>query len=1468
MADAKPAAEKHEPPRELPYGAQTQKTLGKAKRSPDDQAEYFYNIRNTHILFFVSSFAMLVSLVLMFVDDYAGVTPQANREWKQYQKTYAQMDFAKLQEDIRKLEERLNSQAGELGVLDKDIQRLEADLANEKVLASATVKVLEERVDEVEQQVSRNGWKVEKKEQIEDDKARRVTRLTLGNVSAAKVTRLKDSISAEHYDKQMLINFANGDRLVVRWRFEEAEHHLREARKKQHGVDAAEQEYRRQKEEWDRIVEDTRLKKESFDEVDWRMALYDDLLFALREPLTKKTAERTRIRKDYEEKIRRYKNEKPQPANEIRNAPMMDFFDPTIKIKQVVLTAVQEDFHFVKIERVERCHTCHVGIANPAYAADINPSAEHDGDRYRFRDEFLQLYVDHATGRTKGECGICSRGASGKLTVQVAHGAWTTDDAVKYTKVLMAHPRLDLFVAGASPHALERVGCTSCHEGDGRETEFSRAVHMPSSEHQTKQWESRHRYHYRELWDRPMLPKQHVYASCRKCHREQVELPGSGEYQKGMLLYERAGCYACHRTDTYQILPKDTNDPKMDPNRKMRRPGPPLTHVADKLSQDWSYKWVLNPKDFRHTTRMPRFFGQSNARTITVPETLSTAIANAGTAGRDKAVAASYPPEKVEAAQAATMVEYLFAISQTRNYASLPALAGSAARGEALFEQIGCRACHVTTPDEQYGRRVQGVLNADDTYRAPEGTSTYLSEFAPNLSAIGTKMGAGTPHEAKGRAWLFHWTREPDHYFAQTRMPKLRHQGRAEMDDQEVMDLVEYMMSRQKPGWASDGRKAEPDPALLAYLVYEQLRLKMPDVDALDELGRMKKTPDAMRLWFGRKMIVNFGCYSCHELRPEDEKRGDIARLNSRIETPVDWTNAEGIGVELTGAQPEGVKAVDRLDFGYTHVDEKGNHRGVSFRHGFTGQPYKHVDPANENPDVVRVNHFRHDWLRNKLLDPRVFDGGKLNSKPPDELLRMPNFYFSAEEVRALTTFLLSFTDHDIPTGLVEGVKKRFSPDELALNRGERLIRENNCRACHRFQLDKFEVEHTRTVKRDDKEKEVTTYVWIEGRVKEVMVRADVEKHFKAWGFPISPRATILSMAWTTDARTLRHEPGNSADGRVKDLAILAAWSNPLVAFDGRDWWLVEGNDVRLVGQKRIRNHVPMEGGDIIGQIRDYKLAHAADFGLKVTDPGEFENRIPPMLRTQGSKTQAEWLFEFLRSPSIVRPALQSGTAVRVEYKPFADAARKLGDDVDDDNAKEQIEKLAQAAQAMPADSVRDAVTKLIYDAKSGIDADKFDALVKRCREVLVGPEIHVRMPTFGFSEEEAAALVKYFWARDFEAGRNPYPYTSIPERDPANVQAQREAMRAAEKNWVVKDTVCGGCHVVGGVMPGDTSVSKLGPEFAHFPRRLQPRWLKAWMAQPADIYPGTTMPQNRLGNDERGLIEYMLNFDRVGPSK
>src|SRR5205823_3160479 len=109
------------------------------------------------------------------------------------------------------------------------------------------------------------------------------------------------------------------------------------------------------------------------------------------------------------------------------------------------------------------------------------------------------------------------------------------------------HPRLELFVGSASPHPLLEFGCTGCHRGQDRATEFGRAGHIPANAKMESRWSSavvsllpgpwdynkRHwAYEENPFLETPMYPRQYYEAGCIKCHSSQVQVRGGDQVTK------------------------------------------------------------------------------------------------------------------------------------------------------------------------------------------------------------------------------------------------------------------------------------------------------------------------------------------------------------------------------------------------------------------------------------------------------------------------------------------------------------------------------------------------------------------------------------------------------------------------------------------------------------------------------------------------------------------------------------------------------------------------------------------------------------------------------------------------------------------------------------------------------------------------------------------------------------------------
>lgn len=172
-------------------------------------------------------------------------------------------------------------------------------------------------------------------------------------------------------------------------------------------------------------------------------------------------------------------------------------------------------------------------------------------------------------------------------------------------------------------HPIERVGCTVCHEGQGRAT-IKEDAHG----------EVKH-------WLYPLLKGEYVYTSCGKCHfendlfgaeqdlfgkfdplrgidQEELEavLPGSERLNRGKALFTVSGCLGCHQY-----------------RGKGGRLGSDITYQGDKTKHSYDFthiegehtprQWLLEhflePKRVNPESIMPDFgFSASQAEDLTL----------------------------------------------------------------------------------------------------------------------------------------------------------------------------------------------------------------------------------------------------------------------------------------------------------------------------------------------------------------------------------------------------------------------------------------------------------------------------------------------------------------------------------------------------------------------------------------------------------------------------------------------------------------------------------------------------------------------------------------------------------------------------------------------------------------------------------------------------------------------------------
>ncbi len=417
-------------------------------------------------------------------------------------------------------------------------------------------------------------------------------------------------------------------------------------------------------------------------------------------------------------------------ADKVRDLPIIDFANPSKKIQQIVLRDITDNVNFMQVPKVDRCTTCHLGITNPDYKDAPQP--------YR------------------------------------------------------THPNLDLYLGKNSPHPIDDFGCTVCHNGRGRGTDFSSAAHTPSSPKQKEDWEKKYQWKKMELWDQPMLPKQYTEAGCVKCHSGQVTLRGAEKLNLGIHLVEKAGCFNCHLIKQYEDWPKSA---------------PSLRKLDTKLTKEWAYRWIENPRSFRHNAWMPSFFNQSNN---------------------------SDPESKKRTEQEILAItHYLFAQSDPYEKTPLP-VPGNAEHGKELASSIGCFACHQIQPTPV------SVPLTRDLLRRQQG---------PNLIGLGSKTT---------KEWIYNWLKNPSRYNPSTRMPNLR------LSDQEAADITEYLFSDRNEAFESK-KVPETNEALVDDIALGFMTKMETSAAAKNKLASMDLNQKLS--YTGERLISHYGCYACHDIK-------------------------------------------------------------------------------------------------------------------------------------------------------------------------------------------------------------------------------------------------------------------------------------------------------------------------------------------------------------------------------------------------------------------------------------------------------------------------------------------------------------------------------------------------------------------------------------------------------------------------
>ncbi len=202
------------------------------------------------------------------------------------------------------------------------------------------------------------------------------------------------------------------------------------------------------------------------------------------------------------------------------------------------------------------------------------------------------------------------------------------------------------------------------------------------------------------------------------------------------------------------------------------------------------------------------------------------------------------------------------------------------------------------------------------------------------------------------------------------------------LEPQQAKDITSYLIQDKNVEFDKSPSHVY-NKTVLDELTVNWLKKSNPEKFAI---ARASKMSEKEKLNFiGEKSIRHYGCFGCHHIDGFDD--------------------AKPIGVEIT---EEGSKPVGKFDFGLFHD----------------------------------IEHSVHAWIENKLRTPRIYDRGKESEHL--DLLKMPNFYFSEEEIEAITTAVLAFNSNKVSENL-----KAHNNDPDIYKKGHRLVKQYNCQGCH-----------------------------------------------------------------------------------------------------------------------------------------------------------------------------------------------------------------------------------------------------------------------------------------------------------------------------------------------------------------------------------------------------------------------------------
>jgi mono/diheme cytochrome c family protein len=506
-------------------------------------------------------------------------------------------------------------------------------------------------------------------------------------------------------------------------------------------------------------------------------------------------------------------------------------------------------------------------------------------------------------------------------------------------------------------------------------------------------------------WKQPMVPAQFAQASCGACHRE--DLAQTPRLNHGRQLLAKLNCAGCHQL-------QDIERPAML--------GPDLTNIGTKVSREWIYKWLKEPR------------------------TLADADGNITVNGVD--LDPRMPKFELSELELRALSAYLSA-QHTRQLgpariSTAASKAGEAAaeEGHTRFNQMFCVTCHAIAVERGGETKLIG------------------GDIGPELTKVGSKVKP---------EWLVAWLRDPQGYLEHTKMP------RYQWSDKDVSQVAQYILTKLTDpdllkGVPPLGTPAEEEVQFGRQLFVEKgcaechvihgVKPKPDFAPDLSALG-MAAGPYTIEVKSPRKLPASLhfvkGNVERFDIRESVVPRSMIAYLQAKITNPASVTpdtHMPAFRISRSDLDDVTTALLSMTGPAIPNPGEKPliveRHREEFHPDGEAGQVYQRYKcyvchsfrgyGGTLAPDLsYEGSRSRREWLIQFLQNPPTLR--------PTLTVRMPRFNMSVEDATTLADYLsANLRKHDVdPAAVDEGA---FTP-EMA-QRGKQLFETKyQCQSCH-----------------------------------------------------------------------------------------------------------------------------------------------------------------------------------------------------------------------------------------------------------------------------------------------------------------------------------------------------------------------------------------------------------------------------------